>query len=69
MIPGLAEGPVSVSLFDVNVVDNLRFGLTIDEDDPTREEPFAASINLVVVASQFDAQWPPRVTETRTRVT
>jgi hypothetical protein len=52
-IPGLAEGPVSVSLFDVKVVDNLRFGLTIDEEDPG-EEPFAASINLVVVASHFD---------------
>ena len=51
-IPGLAEGPVSVSLFDVTVVDNLRFGLTIDEDDPG-EEPFAASVNLVVVSSHF----------------
>ena len=53
MIPGLAEGPVSVSLLDVNVVDNLRFGLTIDEEDPG-EAPFAASINLVVVASHFN---------------
>jgi hypothetical protein len=51
-VPGLAEGPISVSLFDVTVVDNLRFGLTIDEDDPG-EEPFAASVNLVVVASHF----------------
>jgi hypothetical protein len=52
-IPGLAEGPVSVSLFDVKVVDNLRFGLTIDEEDPGAE-PFAASVNLVVVASHFE---------------
>jgi hypothetical protein len=51
-VPGLAEGLISVSLFDVTVVDNLRFGLTIDEDDPG-EEAFAASINLVVVASHF----------------
>jgi hypothetical protein len=52
-IPGLAEGPVSVSLFDVKVVGNLRFGLTIDEEDPGAE-PFAASVNLVVVASHFE---------------
>jgi hypothetical protein len=51
-VPGLAEGLISVSLFDVTVVDSLRFGLTIDEDDPG-EAPFAASVNLVVVASHF----------------
>ena len=49
----LAEGQVSVSLYDVTVVDNLRFGLSIDEDDPTPEEPFAASISLVVAGSHF----------------
>jgi hypothetical protein len=51
-VPGLAEGLISVSLFDVTVADNLRFGLTIDEDDPGAAA-FAASINLVVVASHF----------------
>jgi hypothetical protein len=49
----LAEGQVSVSLYDVTVVDNLRFGLSIDEDDPAPAEPFAASISLVVAGSHF----------------
>ena len=53
-IPGLAEGQVSVALYDVTVVGNLRFGLSIDEDDPTLEEPFAASLSLVVAASHFE---------------
>jgi hypothetical protein len=48
----LAE-QVSVSLYDVTVVDNLRFGLSIDEDDPAPAEPFAASISLVVAGSHF----------------
>jgi hypothetical protein len=52
-VPGSAEGPISVSLFDVKVVDNQRFGLTIDEDDPDEDAAFAASINLVIVASHF----------------
>jgi hypothetical protein len=52
-VPGSAEGPISVSLFDVKVVDNQRFGLTIDEDDPSEDAAFAASINLVIVASHF----------------
>ncbi|MGH6903838.1 MAG: hypothetical protein ACREIR_13975, partial [Geminicoccaceae bacterium] len=52
MVPGDAQGPISVSLFDVAVIDNLRFGLTIDEDDPGAAA-FAASINLVIVASHF----------------
>jgi hypothetical protein len=51
-VPGPAEGLISVSLFDVTVADNQRFGLTIDEDDPG-VEAFAASINLVIVASHF----------------
>jgi hypothetical protein len=52
-VPPLAEGQISVALFYVTVVDNLRFGLSIDEDDPTPEEPFAASISLAVAASHF----------------
>ena len=52
-IPALAEGLISVTLFDVTVIDNLRFGLSIDEDDPTPDEPFAASISLVVASSHF----------------
>jgi hypothetical protein len=51
-VAGLAEEPISVSLFDVTVVDNLRFGLLIDEGGPG-EELLAASVNLVVVASRF----------------
>lgn len=53
LIPPLAEGQVSVTLFDMTVIDNLRFGLSIDEDDPTPEAPFAASISLVVASSHF----------------
>jgi hypothetical protein len=52
-VPVDAEGMISVSLFDVAVIDNLRFGLTIDEDDPDADDAFAASINLVIVASHF----------------
>jgi hypothetical protein len=52
-VPALAEGQVSVALFDVTVVDNLRFGLLIDED-PSEDEPFAASISLVVSSSHFE---------------
>ena len=52
-IPFDADGLVSVALFDVAVIDNLRFGLSIDEDDPTLGEPFAASISLVVASSHF----------------
>jgi hypothetical protein len=52
-VPASAEGQVSVALYDVTVVDNLRFGLSIDEDDPIPGEPFAASISLVVASSHF----------------
>ncbi|MCC2662975.1 MAG: hypothetical protein K0S35_897, partial [Geminicoccaceae bacterium] len=52
-VPASAEGQVSVALYDVTVVDNLRFGLSIDEDDPAPGKPFAASISLVVASSHF----------------
>jgi hypothetical protein len=52
-VPGDAEGEISVSLLEVTMTDNLRFGLEIDEDDPTPEEPFPASISLSVAFSHF----------------
>lgn len=53
-VPGDADGQISVSLFDVTVVDNLLFGLLIEEDDPSEDDAFAASISLVVLASHFE---------------
>jgi hypothetical protein len=52
-ISPFAEGEVSIVLLDVVVVDNLRFGLQIDEGDSTLEEPFAASVSLAVASSHF----------------
>jgi hypothetical protein len=53
-IPPFAEGQVSIVMLDVIVVDNLRFGLSIDEGDQTPEEPFGASISLVISSSRFE---------------
>jgi hypothetical protein len=53
-IPALAEGQVSVALSNVTVVDNLRFGLSIREHDPTSGAPYAAGVSLVVVSSHFE---------------
>jgi hypothetical protein len=52
-IPPFGKGQVSIVMFEVIVSDNLRFGLLIDEGDQMPEEPFGASINLVIAASQF----------------